>query len=68
MPTVAAGNSLASLGSRPVADDPLTREFGVYGHGPDAGRLMERVLKRIRSWDGESPWGARILHSGVELR
>ncbi|MGM1058378.1 methyltransferase, FxLD system [Saccharothrix sp. Mg75] len=54
VPAVATGESLAYLGLRPVADDPSAREFGVYGHGPDAGRLMEQVLQRIRSWDGQS--------------
>lgn len=54
VPAVAAGGSLAYLGLRPVAEDPSAREFGVYGHGPDAERLIEQVLERIRSWDGES--------------
>ncbi|MET8763075.1 methyltransferase, FxLD system [Lentzea sp. NPDC004782] len=54
VPAVAVDGSLAYLGLRPVADDPSAREFGVYGHGPDADQLMERVLERIRSWDGES--------------
>jgi protein-L-isoaspartate(D-aspartate) O-methyltransferase len=54
VPAVAAGGSLAYLGLRPIPEDPSAREFGVYGHGPDADQLMERVLERIRSWDGES--------------
>jgi protein-L-isoaspartate(D-aspartate) O-methyltransferase len=54
VPAVAAGASLAYLGLRPVDDDPSAREFGVYGHGPDAERLIGHVLERIRSWDGES--------------
>jgi protein-L-isoaspartate(D-aspartate) O-methyltransferase len=54
VPTVAAGGSLAYLGLRPVTEDPSAREFGVYGHGPDAKLLIEQVLERIQSWDGTS--------------
>ncbi|MEV0681694.1 hypothetical protein AB0I60_34750 [Actinosynnema sp. NPDC050436] len=54
VPAVAAGDSLAYLGLRPVSEDPAAREFGVYGHCPDPGRLMEQVLERIRTWDGRS--------------
>ncbi|MGM1060635.1 methyltransferase, FxLD system [Saccharothrix sp. Mg75] len=54
VPAVAAGGSLAYLGLRPVDGDPSAREFGVYGYGSDAGQLIEQMLERIRSWDGQS--------------
>jgi hypothetical protein len=28
--------------------------MGCHPDGPDAKRLMEQVLERIRSWDGEN--------------
>ncbi|TDC02235.1 methyltransferase, FxLD system [Micromonospora fluostatini] len=44
-----------------------TYEFGVYGHGPDADRLTDRLVEQIRVWDREHRHGpaARIsIHPG----
>jgi len=46
-PAVAANDSLTYLGLRPVDGDPTAREFDVYGHGPDADRLVAQALERI---------------------
>lgn len=50
-PTALTENSFAYLGMSPkVPDQP--REFGAYGHGPDAEKLVADVINVIRSWDG----------------
>ncbi|MGH8885335.1 MAG: methyltransferase, FxLD system [Egibacteraceae bacterium] len=54
MPTAVNGGSFAYLGLRPVTPDRKTCEFGVYGHGPDAEELVNRVARHIQSWDGSS--------------
>jgi protein-L-isoaspartate(D-aspartate) O-methyltransferase len=52
MPTAVSEDSFAYLGLRGVTPDRATCEFGVYGHGPAAGELADRMLHAIRSWDG----------------
>ncbi|MGH3940034.1 MAG: methyltransferase, FxLD system [Pseudonocardiaceae bacterium] len=54
IPTAVEGGSFAYLGLSPVTPDRKTREFGVYGHGPDAEELAHQVVRHIQSWDGSS--------------
>ncbi|MGH3911832.1 MAG: methyltransferase, FxLD system [Pseudonocardiaceae bacterium] len=54
IPTAVEGGSFAYLGLSPVTPDSKRREFGVYGHGPDAEELAHQVVGHIQSWDGSS--------------
>ena len=52
MPTTLNQGSFAYLGLSPITPDSTTREFGAYGHGPDAEKLAHQVIRHIQSWDG----------------
>jgi protein-L-isoaspartate(D-aspartate) O-methyltransferase len=54
IPTAVDGGSFAYLGLRPVTPERQRFEFGVYGHGPGAGELVNRTVRYIQSWDGSS--------------
>jgi protein-L-isoaspartate(D-aspartate) O-methyltransferase len=54
IPTAVDGGSFAYLGLRPVTPERQWFEFGVYGHGPGAGELADRMVRHIQSWDGSS--------------
>jgi protein-L-isoaspartate(D-aspartate) O-methyltransferase len=62
-PTVVAGSSFAYRAfPRPVDEEQMTFEFGVYGHGPDAEEVANGFAEQIRVWDRDhrSGPGARF--------
>ena len=54
IPTAVEGGSFAYLALRPITPERQRFEFGVYGHGPDAGELANQMVRHIQSWDGSS--------------
>lgn len=59
VPTAVDGENFAYLALRPVTPERQRFEFGVYGHGPGAGELANRMVRHIQSWD-RSSLSARI--------
>lgn len=56
-PTLVDGGSFAYRSLRPVDDERTRFEFGVYAHGPDAGKVALRMVEQIRIWDREQRSG-----------
>ncbi|MGH4018809.1 MAG: methyltransferase, FxLD system [Pseudonocardiaceae bacterium] len=54
IPTAVDGGSFAYLALRPITPERQRFEFGVYGHGPGAGKLANQMTRHIQSWDGSS--------------
>lgn len=54
IPAVVDGGGFAYLALRPVTPERQQFEFGAYGHGLGAAALVDRMVRRIRSWDGSS--------------
>ncbi|WP_435271177.1 hypothetical protein [Streptomyces sp. 1222.5] len=52
IPTLVEGGSFAYRSVRRT-DDPNRFELGVYGHGPEARKVAERLVEEIRTWDRE---------------
>ncbi|MFF2382628.1 methyltransferase, FxLD system [Streptomyces sp. NPDC058108] len=61
-------STLTYLTRRPAAekapDGATLYEFGVMGHGPDAGALTDHVTQQIRTWDR----AFRTLDVGFEIQ
>ncbi|MGW5677384.1 methyltransferase, FxLD system [Streptomyces sp. NPDC003860] len=51
--TLAVADSFAYRTVRPVDEERTLFEFGVYGHGPHAKAVAERLAEEIRTWDRE---------------
>ncbi|WP_331730635.1 methyltransferase, FxLD system (plasmid) [Kitasatospora sp. NBC_00070] len=56
-PAIADGESLAYLGLRRTTDEVPTYEFGAYGHGPDAERLIDLIGEQIAIWNEKQRGG-----------
>nr|WP_261554278.1 methyltransferase, FxLD system [Frankia tisae] len=49
--TLADDDSFAYRTVRPTSEERTLFEFGVYGHGPNADALADRLVDQIRVWD-----------------
>ncbi|WP_374216149.1 methyltransferase, FxLD system [Frankia sp. R82] len=49
--TLADDDSFAYRTVRPTSEERTLFEFGVYGHGPNADALADRLAEQIRLWD-----------------
>jgi protein-L-isoaspartate(D-aspartate) O-methyltransferase len=49
-PAVVDNSSFAYRTLRPVDPEKTRYEFGVYAHGPDAGKLADQFAAQIRTW------------------
>jgi protein-L-isoaspartate(D-aspartate) O-methyltransferase len=57
-PALVNGDSLAYCTKlRPVNPDATVKEFGVYAHGPDAGKIADRLAEQIQLWDRDHRHG-----------
>ncbi|QDY78015.1 methyltransferase, FxLD system [Streptomyces qinzhouensis] len=51
--TLVDGDSFAYRTVRPTSEERTLFEFGVYGHGPDADKVAQRLADEIQTWDRE---------------
>ena len=56
-PAVVDAASLAYRTLRPVNPEKTLYEFGVYAHGPDAGKLASQFTDQMRIWDRDHRGG-----------
>lgn len=67
---MATSDSLAYLTCRPAVPEAMV-ELGCFGHGPDAGDLIDRLIDQVRIWDAHyrrGPGPAFQVHAeGVVL-